>query len=71
MKKFKLNIRAALIFTPAIFLLAFWIMALSSSNLLVSIGLTKMILWVLLLSFGTANSITLTVNEILKQRYSE
>jgi membrane protein implicated in regulation of membrane protease activity len=70
-KKFELNIRAALIFTPAIFILAFWIMALSSSSLLASIGLQKMILWALVLSIGTAYSITLFINEILKQRDSE
>lgn len=67
MKKIVPNFRPALILTPAIFLLAFWILALSSSGLLASIGLPKMILWALLLSFGTAFSITLFVNEIVKQ----
>ena len=58
----------ALILTPAFFLLAFWILALSSSGLLASVGLLKMLLWALLLSFGAAYSITLFVDEILKQR---
>lgn len=68
MKKYIPNIRMALILTPGIFLLVFWILALSNSGLLASIGLLKMILWALLLSFGTAYSITLFANEILKHR---
>ena len=71
MKKYIPNIRMTLILTPAIFLLAFWVLALSSSGLIASIGLLKMMLWALLLSFGTAYSITLFVSEILKQRDSE
>lgn len=71
MKKHLPYLWQALILTPAIFLLAFWILALSSSGLLASIGLLKMILWALLLSFGAAYSITLFVSEILKQRDSE
>jgi len=67
----KTHIKLSLLLTPAIFLLAFWILALSSSDLLASIGLLKMILWALLLSFGAAYSITLFVSEILKQRGSE
>lgn len=71
MKKYILNIRKALILTPAIFLLVFWILALSDSGLLTSVGLLKMILWALLLSFGAAYSIAMFVSEILKQRDSE
>lgn len=67
----KANIKLSLLLTPAIFLLVFWILALSSSGLLASIGLLKMILWALLLSFGAAYSITLFASEILKQRDSE
>lgn len=64
----KTNIKLTLILTPAIFLLAFWVMALSSSALLVTMGLLKLMLWALLLSFGTAYSITLFFAEIIKQR---
>lgn len=71
MKKYILNIRKALILTPAIFLLVLWILALSDSGLLTSVGLLKMILWALLLSFGAAYSIAMFVSEILKQRDSE
>lgn len=67
MRKIVPNISLALMLTPAIFLLAFWILALSGSGLLASIGLSEMILWALLLSFGVAYSITLFVNEVMKQ----
>ena len=68
MKNFISNILPALILTPAIFLLAYWILVLSDSTLIASVGLLKMLLWALLLSFGAAYSITLFVDEILKQR---
>lgn len=71
MKKFIPNIRLALFLTPAIFLLAFWILTLSSSDILASIGLLKMILWALSLSFGAAYSVTLFVNEIMGKRDRE
>jgi len=71
MKKFLPNIRPTLMLTPAIFLLAFWILTLSSGDVLASIGLLKMILWALLLSFGAAYSVTLFINEILEKRDSE
>lgn len=68
MKKYLPLIKHALILTPAIFLLAFWVLALSSSGIVASMGVFKLTLWALLLSFGTAYSITLFANEILKQR---
>jgi len=67
----KTNIRLSLLLTPAIFLLAFWILALSSSDLLMSEGLIRMVLWALLLSFGVAYSVTLFVREILQRRSDE
>ena len=67
MKKYIPNIQQALILTPAIFLLAFWILALSSSGLLATLGVFKLTLWALLLSFGAALSIAMFISEILKQ----
>ena len=71
MKKFLPRIKYALILTPAIFLLAFWVLALSSSGIVASMGVFKLTLWALLLSFGAAYSIAMFVSEILKQRDSE
>jgi hypothetical protein len=67
MNYFNRNIKPALILTPAIFLFEFWIFALSSSNLVTSLGIVKMLLWALILSFGIAYSITIFINEIIKQ----
>ena len=66
MKKYLPHIKPALILTPAIFLLAFWVLTLSSSGILATMGLLKLTLWALLLAFGVAYSITLFVNEMLK-----
>ena len=68
MKKYLPQIKPALILPPAIFLLAFWILALSSSGIVSTLGIFKLTLWALLLSFGAALSITMFVSEILKQR---
>ena len=68
MKKFIPHIQHALILTPAIFLLAFWILTLSSSGIVATVGIRKLTLWALLLSFGAALSIAMFVSEILKQR---
>jgi len=68
MKKYFPHLRQALILTPAIFLLAFWILALSSSSIMETVGLFKLILWALLLSFGAALFIAMFASEILKQR---
>ena len=68
MKKYLPHIKPALILTPAIFLLAFWILALSSSGIVATVGILKLTLWALLLSFGAALSIAMFVSEILKQR---
>jgi hypothetical protein len=68
MKKYLPHIQQALILTPAIFLLAFWILALSSSGIVATMGVFKLTLWALLLSFGAALSIAMFVSEIMKQR---
>ncbi|MDD5395590.1 MAG: hypothetical protein PHE17_21420 [Thiothrix sp.] len=65
MKKYLPHIKPALILTPAIFLLAFWILALSSSGILTTMGAYKLTLWALLLSFGAAYSVAMFVHEIL------
>jgi hypothetical protein len=67
MKKILPNIKLTLILTPAIFLLALWILVLSSSGLLDTVGVYKLTLWALLLSFGAALSIVMFVSEVLKQ----
>ena len=71
MKKYFPNIGLALLLTPAMFLFAFWIVVLSSSSVVTSVGMLKMILWALLLSFGAAYSITLFATEMLKRRDRE
>ena len=67
MKKYLPHIKPALILTPAIFLLALWILTLSSSSILETVGVFKHTLWALLLSFGAAYSITLFVQEMLNR----
>ena len=65
MKKYLPQIKPALVLTPAIFLMAFWVLSLSSSSILETMGVFKLVLWALLLSFGAAYSITLFVHEML------
>jgi hypothetical protein len=67
MKKLIPNIRQAIILTPAIFLMAFWILSLSSGGIVATMGVFNLTLWALLLSFGAALSIAMFVSEILKQ----
>ena len=68
MKKYLPHIQQALILTPAIFLLAFWILALSSGDIVATLGVFKLTLWALLLSFGAAYSITLFVRDMLGKK---
>lgn len=68
MKKYLPHIQPALILTPAIFLLAFWILALSSGDMVMAAGLFELMLWALLLSFGAAYSITLFIREMLGKK---
>ena len=57
----------ALVLTPAVFLMAFWILAMSTSALIASMGLFKLIMLALLLSFGVSLSITMFISDMLKQ----
>lgn len=66
MKKYLPNLFGALILTPGIFLLGIWVMVLSSSNVLETIGVVRLTFWALLMSFGAAYSITLFVRRMLK-----
>lgn len=68
MKKYLPLIKPTLILTPAIFLLAFWILVLSSSAIVASVGLYKLLTWALLLSFGAAYSITLFMRAMSGKR---
>jgi hypothetical protein len=66
MKKYLPQLQPALILTPAIFLLAFWVIALSSSGFVSTMeGLYKLTLWAIPLSFGVAYSIAMFVHEML------
>ena len=66
MKKHIPHLQQALVLTPAIFLMAFWILAMSTSELIASMGLFKLIMLALILSFGVSLSITMFVSGMLK-----
>jgi len=55
------RVRLALLLAPAIFAGAFWILVLSSSPLLESVGLVKLLLCAALLSVTVAYLITLFI----------
>ena len=66
MKKYLPHIKPALVLTPAIFLLAFWVLTLSTSGLVATMsGVYKFTLVALPLSFGAAYSIAMFVHEML------
>ena len=67
MKKHIPHMQQALVLTPAIFLMVFWILAMSSSGLIAAMGLFKLIMLALLLSFGVSLSITMFISNMLKQ----
>jgi hypothetical protein len=67
MKKYFPNIKNALILTPAIFILAMWILLLSTSDILLTLGRFNLTLWAILLSFGIALSISTFAAELLKK----
>ena len=67
MKKYFPHIPHALVLTPAIFLLAFWILAMSSNGLIATVGFVKLTMLALLLSFGVSLSITMFISDMLKQ----
>jgi hypothetical protein len=68
MKRYFPHIGQALILTPAIYLVAIWILVLSSSGILAITGFVKLALWALLMSFGAALSIAMFAGEALRKR---
>lgn len=68
MKNLFPHIRHALILTPAIYLVAIWILVLAPGEILAITGIVKLTLWALLMSFGAALSVAMFAGEVLKQR---
>lgn len=66
MKTITSRVKLTLILTWAIYLPAIWILALSSSPLVISMGIIKLLLWGLLMSFGAAYAVTLYVSALRK-----
>jgi len=64
MNNYLARIKLALILTPAIYLPALWVLSLSSSPVLQSSGIVTLLLWGLLMSFGTAYAITLFISAL-------
>lgn len=60
------RLKLSLILTAGIYLPALWVLALSSSPLLSSMGVLQLLLWGLLMSFGTAYAITLFISALRK-----
>lgn len=60
------RLKLSLILAVAIYLPSLWVLALSSSPLLVSMGIPQLLLWGLLMSFGTAYAITLFISALRK-----
>lgn len=58
------RLKLTLILTWAIYLPAIWILALSSSPLLASMGILKLLVWGLLMSFGAAYAVTLYISAV-------
>jgi hypothetical protein len=66
MKPHKLdNLKSALILSPGLLLLFFWIAAFSDGNLFQLLGIAKTILFCFLAAYGLSLSITLFVKSIL------
>ena len=61
MKTFRSRLKLSLILTWAFYLPALWVLALSSSPLLASLGLPRLLGWGLLMSFGAAYAVTLFI----------
>lgn len=60
----KQRLKQSLVLTPGIYLLVIWVLALSDSPQLATIGVFQLALLGLLLSFGAAYSITLYLSMI-------
>ena len=67
MKKHIPHLQQALVLTPAVFLLAYWILAMSSNGIIATVGLFKLLMLALILSFGVSLSITMFISDMLKQ----
>jgi hypothetical protein len=59
-----MNFKLALILTPAIFMLAIWVLALSTSTLITSLGLTYLVFLAAVLAYGVSLSITIFIKEV-------
>lgn len=64
MKNPRSRLKLSLILTIAIYLPAIWILALSSSPLLATLGLPRLLAWGLLMSFGCAHAIVLFISAL-------
>lgn len=60
-----MNYKLALILTPAVFMLLVWILALSNGPLIVTMGITKLLLIGAVMSFGIALSIAIFIKEVI------
>ena len=60
------RLKLTLLLTLAIFLPILWIMLLSSSSLLTTMGIPKLTTFAFFVSFGTAYAITLYISAIRK-----
>lgn len=61
------RVKLSLILTIAIFLPTIWILSLSSSPLLTSVGLWKLLGWGGLMSFGSAYAVTLYISALRRE----
>lgn len=62
------RLRQAALLTPAFFLIAVWILALSTNAVLTRNGLAAMLGWALLIAFGMAYSLVLFLSEWGRER---
>ncbi len=62
LSRFKLS----LILTVAVYLPSLWVLALSSGPLVSAMGIPKLLLWGLLMSFGAAYAIMLFISALRK-----
>jgi hypothetical protein len=67
MKTPQSRIKLSLILTVAIYLPTVWILALSSSPLVASMGIPKLLGWGLLMSFGAAYAVTLYISALRRE----
>jgi hypothetical protein len=58
------RLKLTLTLTWSFYLPAIWVLALSSSPLLASMGIPKLLAWGLLMSFGAAYAVTLYISAV-------